>query len=242
VARRARRFLRFRLNQEFDPMFRVGKSNKPDAAEPPKPTPTQPQMPPQSQTTHQPPPQGARPQPSPATNQAAETRPTQAAPQQQGTATPQSQPPGAQVEKQTLSSRAVSESESLARAVKEGAVGGFVGGTSALSGEIDFRGMMRVDGHVTGRVVSSDGTLIVSSGGRVEAEVSVIVAKISGEVSGDITASERVELGRTARVSGNIQTPALVVEDGAIFEGNCRMSRRGEVGAVEDTRQSRTAA
>jgi cytoskeletal protein CcmA (bactofilin family) len=61
-------------------------------------------------------------------------------------------------------------------------------------------------------------------------------------VAGDITASERVELGRTARVSGNIQTPALIVEDGAIFEGNCRMSQRREGRAGEDTRRSKTAA
>ncbi len=201
-------------------MFRVGKSTKPDAAEQPQqPTP------PQSQTAQQ------RPTPQPARPQPTATQQQQQSPQQ-----------SARVEAQTQTSRAVSESESLARAVKEGAVGGFVGGTSALSGEINFRGMMRVDGKVTGRVASDDGTLIVSSGGRVEAEVSVVVAKISGEVAGDITASERVELGRTARVSGNIQTPALVVEDGAIFEGNCRMSRRREGRAGEDARRSKTAA
>ena len=211
-------------------MFRVGKTTKTDAAE-------QPQQP-QSQTTQQPP-QPARPQPAPAAPANPGTRPAQAAPPQQGTAAAQ---PQAQIEPQTLTSRAVSESESLARAVKEGAVGGFVGGTSTLSGEINFRGMMRVDGHVTGRVASDDGTLIVSSGGRVEAEVSVAVAKISGEVTGDITASERVELGRTARVSGNIQTPALVVEDGAIFEGNCRMSRRRDGRAGEEAQRSKTAA
>jgi cytoskeletal protein CcmA (bactofilin family) len=195
-------------------MFRVGKSSK-EAAEQPQPAP-------QSQAAEQAQ-QPARPQ-------------TAAAPPEPAQAPAQPQP-RAQVEPQTLTSRAVSESESLARAVKEGAVGGFVGGTSALSGEINFRGMMRVDGKVMGRIASDDGTLIVSNGGRVEAEVSVVVAKVSGEVTGDITASERVELGRTARVSGNIQTPALVVEDGAIFEGNCRMSARRE-----DARKAKTAA
>ena len=215
-------------------MFRVGKSTKPDAADQPQ---QQQPTPPQNQTAQQQqPPQQQRPQAAPAAaTPAARTAP--AAPQQQQqTATP-SPSPRAPVEPQTSTSRAVSESESLARAVKEGAVGGFVGGTSALSGEINFRGMMRVDGKVSGRVASDDGTLIVSSGGRVEAEVAVVVAKISGEVTGDITATERVELGRTARVSGNIQTPALVVEDGAIFEGNCRMSQRRE-----DARRTRTAA
>jgi cytoskeletal protein CcmA (bactofilin family) len=212
-------------------MFRVGKSSKADAPEQPQ---QQPLPAPQSQTTQQPP-QPARPQAAPAAA-TSETRPAQVATQQQPGATA-TQQQRAQVESQTLASRAVSESESLARAVKEGAVGGFVGGTSTLSGEINFRGMMRVDGRVTGRVASDDGTLIVSSGGRVEAEVAVVVAKISGEVTGDITASERVELGRTARVSGNIQTPALIVEDGAIFEGNCRMSQRRE-----DARRTKTAA
>lgn len=215
-------------------MFRVGKSS--NAPEQPKPAPAQPTPPPQQQNQPAPPPQPARTQPAAAATPT-EARPAQAAPPQPQAAPPQSPPSRAQVESQTLTSRAVSESESLARAVKEGAVGGFVGGTSALSGEINFRGMMRVDGKVSGRVASDDGTLIVSSGGRVEAEVAVVVAKISGEVTGDITASERVELGRTARVSGNIQTPALVVEDGAIFEGNCRMSQRRE-----DARRTRTAA
>ena len=214
-------------------MFRVGKSTKPDAAEQPQQQPT----PPQSQAAQQQPtPQPTRPQAAPAAPATPEARPAPAASSQQQAAT-QLPSPRAQVETQTLTSRAVSESESLARAVKEGAVGGFVGGTSALSGEINFRGMMRVDGKVTGRVASDDGTLIVSSGGRVEAEVSVVVAKISGQVTGDITAAERVELGRTARVSGNIQTPALIVEDGAIFDGNCRMSQRRE-----DARRTRTAA
>ena len=219
-------------------MFRVGKSNRADAPEQPQPQqPQQPhQQPAQSQPAQQQPPQPARPQAAPA-SATVEPRPAQAAAPAQ-----QQQPQRAQAESQTQASRAVSESESLARAVKEGAVGGFVGGTSVLSGEINFRGMMRVDGKVTGRVASDDGTLIVSSGGRVEAEVAVAVARISGEVTGDITATERVELGRTARVSGNIQTPALVVEDGAVFDGNCRMTRQAAGRAGEDVRRSKTAA
>ncbi|MFL6228350.1 MAG: polymer-forming cytoskeletal protein [Pyrinomonadaceae bacterium] len=121
-------------------------------------------------------------------------------------------------------SRAVTDTQSLARGMKDGGVGGFVGGGSALTGEINFKGMMRVDGQLSGRVQSQDGTLIVSSGGRVEAEIVVAVAKINGTVEGDITATSRVELERTARVHGNIQTPALVIEEGAIFEGGCRMT------------------
>ena len=133
--------------------------------------------------------------------------------------------------------RAVSETESLARDIKDGLVGGFVGVHSVISGEANFKGMLRVDGRVAGHVNSQDGTLIVSAGGQVDADVAVAIAKINGTVNGDICASTRIELGRTAQVNGNIQTPALVIEQGAIFEGSCRM--RAQVSEPEQAKQSR---
>ncbi len=119
--------------------------------------------------------------------------------------------------------RAVAETEALAREIKDGTMSGFVGGGTVLSGEAVFKGMLRVDGHLTGRINSENGTLIVSSGGRVDADINVATAKINGVVNGDIVARERLEFGRTAQVHGDIQTPILVIEEGAIFEGNCRM-------------------
>src|SRR5256714_1373180 len=127
-----------------------------------------------------------------------------------------------QVYTQTTS-RAVTESESLARDIKEGTLTGFVGNGTTLTGEASFKGMLRVDGTLSGNVRSEDGTLIVSTNGRVEANVEVAVAQIFGTVQGDITASKRIEMGRVAKVTGNIQTPALVIENGALFEGSCRM-------------------
>ena len=120
-------------------------------------------------------------------------------------------------------SRAVTESESLARDIKEGTLTGFVGNGTTLTGEASFKGMLRVDGGLSGRVSSQDGTLIVSTNGRVDANVEVAVAQIFGTVHGDIIASKRIEMGRVAKVNGNIQTPALVIENGALFEGSCRM-------------------
>ena len=121
------------------------------------------------------------------------------------------------------SSRAVSESESMARDIKEGRLSGFIGSGTVLTGETAFQAMLRVDGHLTGSVSSEDGTLIVGSTGRVDANILVAAAMINGTVNGDIIASERLELGRTARVVGNIQAPRLVIEDGAILEGTCSM-------------------
>jgi cytoskeletal protein CcmA (bactofilin family) len=132
--------------------------------------------------------------------------------------------------------RAVTESEALARDLREGVVSGFVGAGTVVSGDAEFKGMLRIDGRFTGRVLSEKGSLIVSAGGVVEANIEVASAKINGTVNGDITAMGRVELGRSARVSGNIQTPALVIEDGAIFEGNCRMQPQPKPEAARTTR------
>ena len=120
--------------------------------------------------------------------------------------------------------QAVSESEAIARDIKDGNLGGFVGNNTHLTGDATFKGMMRVDGHLSGRISSGDGTLIVSTNGLVEADISVATAKVYGTVRGDITATSLIELGRTARVTGNIRTPSLVIDDGAVFDGTCRMS------------------
>ncbi|MEJ7578701.1 MAG: polymer-forming cytoskeletal protein [Pyrinomonadaceae bacterium] len=122
-------------------------------------------------------------------------------------------------------SRASTDSETLAREIKEGTLSGFVGNGTVLTGEANFKGMLRVDGHLSGRVSSQEGTLIVSTGGQVDADIDVSIATINGTVNGDITASKRIELGRVAKVTGNIQAPALVIESGAIFEGSCRMTQ-----------------
>jgi cytoskeletal protein CcmA (bactofilin family) len=121
------------------------------------------------------------------------------------------------------SSRAITESESLARDIKEGTLSGFVGGGTLVTGEATFKALMRVDGHLSGRVSSTSGTLIVGANGKVDANIEVAIATIHGTVNGDIIASQRLELGRAAKVNGNIQTPTLVIEQGAIFEGSCKM-------------------
>src|ERR1043165_561822 len=121
------------------------------------------------------------------------------------------------------SSRAMTESETLARDIKEGTLSGFVGGGTVVTGEANFKAMMRVDGHFSGRISSTSGTLIVGNNGTVDANIEVAVAVIHGTINGDIIATQRLELGRAAKVHGNIQTPSLIIEQGAIFEGSCKM-------------------
>ena len=127
------------------------------------------------------------------------------------------------VEVVTSPARAMTESESLAKDIKEGTLSGFVGGGTVVTGEANFKAMMRVDGHLSGRVSSTSGTLIVGANGKVDANIEVAVAVIHGTINGDIIATQRLELGRAAKVNGNIQTPSLMIEQGAVFEGSCKM-------------------
>jgi cytoskeletal protein CcmA (bactofilin family) len=130
---------------------------------------------------------------------------------------------------------AMTESETLARDIKEGTLSGFVGGGTVVTGEANFKAMMRVDGHLSGRVSSSSGTLIVGANGKVDANIEVAVAVIHGTINGDIIATQRLELGRAAKVNGNIQTPSLIIEQGAIFEGTCKMLQMSS--AAEKTKK-----
>ena len=126
-------------------------------------------------------------------------------------------------------SRPVTDSESMARDIKEGRLSGFVGHGTTLTGETAFQAMLRVDGHLVGTVSSESGTLVVGTNGKVDANISVSAAVVNGTVNGDITATEKIQLGRTAVVIGNIQTPRLTIEEGAVLEGGCTMLKAREV-------------
>lgn len=120
------------------------------------------------------------------------------------------------------------DSETMARDIKEGRLSGFVGHGTVLTGETNFQAMLRVDGVLQGTVSSDAGTLIVGSNGQVDANVAVASATINGTVNGDIVATEKLHLGRTAKVVGNVQTPRIIIEEGAVLEGSCSMLRAKE--------------
>jgi cytoskeletal protein CcmA (bactofilin family) len=109
------------------------------------------------------------------------------------------------------------------RKPKSDAVTGFLGSQTEFTGKLSFSGVVHLDGSFRGEIISR-GTLVVGSESVVHAEIHSTVLKISGEVHGDLIATEKIELFPPAKVYGNIRTPSLVVEEGVIFEGTCRMS------------------
>jgi cytoskeletal protein CcmA (bactofilin family) len=106
-----------------------------------------------------------------------------------------------------------------------GELNGFLDRGSSFKGELEFEDTMRIDGKFNGRIVSKN-ELIVGESAHVEGEVHVGRIAISGTVVGKITADQRVEIHRNGKVYSDIDTPNLIIEEGAIFQGNCVMGDR----------------
>ena len=103
-----------------------------------------------------------------------------------------------------------------------GELNGFLDAGSHIEGDLNFEDTFRIDGRVTGRI-RSKGDLVVGEGGVVDGEISVGRLLVSGTVKGRVQATERVEVAAGGRILAEIQTRSLVIEDGALFDGQCAM-------------------
>jgi len=97
---------------------------------------------------------------------------------------------------------------------------------SKISGKLTFEGTTRIDGQVEGEIVAKE-SLLIGEGAVVTAQIKANSIIIAGKVSGDITASQRLEIRPSARVIGNLTSPVLIVHEGAMFEGHCSMQPEG---------------
>ena len=98
----------------------------------------------------------------------------------------------------------------------------FLGKNSEFDGNLFFSGTVRIEGHFKGEI-AGDGTLIVGDDAVIESEVQVAHLVVCGEVRGNLSASEKIEIHPPGRVFGNLQAPAVVMDEGVVFEGCCRM-------------------
>ena len=103
-------------------------------------------------------------------------------------------------------------------------INAFLGRDTEFEGKLSFKGAVRIDGRFTGEIFT-EGTLIVGESAVVKSDIHVSHIIISGEIRGNIIADNRIEIHAPGKVFGNIQAPAVVIEEGVIFEGNCRMQK-----------------
>ena len=106
-------------------------------------------------------------------------------------------------------------------------INAFLGRDTEFEGKFSFAGSVRIDGKLSGEIYSN-GTLIVGESAVIKSQIHVADMIISGEVHGDIFAENKIELNVPGKLFGNIQTPKLVIEEGAVFEGNCKMKELGK--------------
>jgi cytoskeletal protein CcmA (bactofilin family) len=112
---------------------------------------------------------------------------------------------------------------------KTGELNGFLDRGAVFKGEMEFEDTMRIDGKFNGHI-SSKNELIVGESANIEGDIHVGRITINGTVVGKIVATQRVEIHRNGKVYSDIDTPALIIEEGAIFQGNCVMGdRKGNV-------------
>jgi cytoskeletal protein CcmA (bactofilin family) len=102
----------------------------------------------------------------------------------------------------------------------------FIGKGSEFVGKLTFDGTVRIDGKIDGEIFSK-GTLIVGPDAEVSAKIQVDTVFLSGLLRGNITAGKKVVMKAPGKLYGNIKAPVLVVEEGVIFEGNCKMESSG---------------
>ena len=101
-----------------------------------------------------------------------------------------------------------------------------IGTSLTIKGEVVSHEDVTIHGNVNGKISMHGGSLLVASSANVQAEAHVDRLKIDGTFSGDIAATERVELADTAQVNGTLLSPAIVVHDGAVFNGMIEVNRR----------------
>jgi len=97
-----------------------------------------------------------------------------------------------------------------------------IGKDTIVTGTVDVKGALRVDGQVKGKVLCSD-CVTVGATGEIEADIEAQTAVIAGHVTGNIVCSDKVELQAKCEMDGDLKTKSLVIEQGALFCGACNM-------------------
>ncbi len=97
-----------------------------------------------------------------------------------------------------------------------------VGKDTVITGTVDVKGALRVDGSVKGKIICSD-CVTIGATGVVEAEIESNSVVVAGRLNGNIVAQEKIELQAKCEMEGDLKTKSLVIEQGAIFCGACNM-------------------
>ncbi len=115
-----------------------------------------------------------------------------------------------------------------------------IGKGSSFEGTLKVKSTLRVDGQIKGKITISD-SLVVGKEGDIDGEIAVQNAIIGGKLRGKLTAAGKVVLEANSVFNGELKTSKLVIDEGAVFEGNCSMAGTGVVEQKRDYAKSVSA-
>ncbi len=115
-------------------------------------------------------------------------------------------------------------------------INSIIGEGTRLRGEFNLNGLLRIDGDFQG-VVKTTGKVLVGSNGRAECTIYGSTVVIGGAVRGNVFASEKVIILSTGIVLGNIKAPKLIMEEGVLFNGSCRIEPAEVKARVADIKE-----
>lgn len=96
-----------------------------------------------------------------------------------------------------------------------------IGKESAFTGNIESTGTIRIDGKFDGEIITK-GDLVIGETGAVQGKIKAANITIAGKVQGEVEAAGKLELVPTGNLQGEAKMSLLVVEEGAVFQGNCQ--------------------
>lgn len=104
----------------------------------------------------------------------------------------------------------------------EGAMNTIIGKGTRIEGSMEVTQSLRIDGAFKGSLTTNDTLIVGSTGELVDVTLKVKNAIIGGIIKGNVSASNKVTLESTSRLEGDLSAKLLIIEEGALFSGNCR--------------------
>ncbi|HVN89365.1 MAG TPA: polymer-forming cytoskeletal protein [Candidatus Binataceae bacterium] len=108
-------------------------------------------------------------------------------------------------------------------AIDEASFESRIGKGTKIKGTLNFRAPAKIEGDAEGEITGD--VIMIAQGAVVSARIAGSRITVAGQVTGEIIARERLELLPTARCKCTISTPSLILNEGAQFEGDCKMPR-----------------
>jgi cytoskeletal protein CcmA (bactofilin family) len=116
-----------------------------------------------------------------------------------------------------------------------------IGKSVVIKGELSGSEDLTIEGHVEGRIDLKDNVLTIGPNGKIKAEVFAKSVVVLGEVTGNVTASEKVDIRDNGSVDGDIASPRVAIAEGAHFRGSVDMQRQGAAKTQQPQQQAKPA-